>query len=99
VVGLVESDRVVSVDREVSGVDVVALEHHLEDLWLVHSALLHEVYDLVLHDDCMVNVVIQLHLDLILKLAALVKWLLVLNWLSEVLVVLGQEVHFADVGP
>ena len=65
----------------------------------MHGALLHEVNDLVLHNDCVINVIIKLHLDLVLELTALVEWLLIFYWLSEVFVILGKEVHFADVGP
>jgi len=61
-----EPDVVLSVDSEVTRVDVVALHHHLEDLWLVDSALLHEIDDLILHHDGMVNIVVQLHLNFIL---------------------------------
>ena len=49
VVGLIEPDIVLCVDHVVARVDVVALQHLLEDLWLVHGAFLHEVDDLVLN--------------------------------------------------
>lgn len=99
VVGLVESDGVISVDGEVSGVNVVSLHDPFKDLGLMNSALLHEVDSLVLHHHGVVDVVVQLHLQLILELTSLVEELLVFNWLSKVFVVLSQQVELADVGP
>lgn len=48
-VWLCESDVVLRVDREVARVDVIPLQHHLKDLWLMNGAFLHEADDLVLH--------------------------------------------------
>lgn len=53
------------VDLKVRGVDVVAFHYHLEDFWLVHCALLHEVYDLVLHRYGVVYIIVQLNLKLV----------------------------------
>ena len=97
--GLVESDVVLGVDDESRGVDVVPLEHHLENFGLIYSPLLHKVYDLVLHHDRVVNIVVQLYLHLVFQLARLVQELLVLNWVGEIFVVLGEEVELADVRP
>ena len=99
VVGLVESEIVLSVDDEVRCVNVVALNDHLKDLRLMHGALLHKVDDLVLDHHSVVHIVIQLHLHFILQLSCLVQELLVFNWFSEILVVLSEEVEFADVRP
>lgn len=98
-IGLIESYTVVSVDCEVGGVNIVALHNPFEDLRLMHSALLHEVDCLILHYDCVIDVVIELHLQFVLELPGLVEELLVLNWLRKVLVVLSEEVELADVRP
>lgn len=47
----------------------------------------------------MVDEVFDLHLELVLKLTLLGHNLLGLGWLSEILVVFGKKMHFADVGP
>jgi hypothetical protein len=99
VVGLIESDGVISVDREVRGVNVVPLHDPFEDLGLVNGALFHEIDSLILHHHGVVHVVVQLHLQLILQLPCLVEELLIFNWLSEVLIVLSQQVELADVRP
>mgnify|MGYP003330991012 FL=1 len=90
---------VVSVDGEVASVDVVSLEDHLEHLRLVDSAFLHKVDDLILLNDGMLCVVVKLALDLILELTALLQELLVLNRISEVLVIFSEQVGLIDVGP
>lgn len=99
VVGLVESDVVLGVDDEIRGVNVVALDDHVENFGLMHSTLLHKVNDLILNHNSVVNVVIQLNLDLILQLTSLVEELLILNWLGEIFVIFSEEVEFADVCP
>ena len=99
VVRLVKSDVVFGVDNEVRSINVVALEDHIEDLWLMHSALLHKVYDLVLNHNSVVNVIIKLNLHLILQLSGLVQELLVLNWLSEIFVIFSEKVELADMCP
>lgn len=80
----------VGVDREVSRVDVVALEHHLQNLRLVHGTFLHQVQDLILLSDGVVHVVVKLELHLVLELPVLLERLLVLGGIGEILVVLGQ---------
>ena len=62
---------VVSVDGEVTSVDVVSLEDLLEHFRLVDSAFLHKVDDLILLDDGMLGVVVKLALDLVLELTTL----------------------------
>ena len=99
VVGLVESDTVISIDNEVAGVYVVALEYHIEYLWLVNSALLHEVDSLVLHNNSVVNVVIELNLHFVLQLSCLVQKFFTFDWLCEIKIVLGQQVELADMSP
>lgn len=96
---LVEPDRVVGVDGEVTGVDVVALENHLEYFRLVHSSLLHEVYHLVLLGNSLFHVVVKLHLHFILKLTCLRQEVLVLRWERKVFSILSQQVELADVRP
>ena len=90
---------VVSVDGEVTSVDVVSLEDLLEYLRLVDSAFLHKVDDLILLDDGMLCVVVKLALDLVLELSTLLKELLVLNRISKVLVIFSEEVGLIDVSP
>ena len=99
VIGLVESDIVLSVDNEVGGVNVEALHDHLEDLGLMHSTFLHKVDNLVLHHYCVIHVVIELNLHLVLELSLFVQELFVLDWLREVFVVLCEQVELADVCP
>jgi hypothetical protein len=99
VIWLVESDVVLCIDTEIAGINVVSLHHLLENLWLMHSTLLHEVYDFILYHYGMVNVVVELYLNLILELPCLVEELFVLDWLSKVFVVLSQQVELADVCP
>jgi hypothetical protein len=65
---LIEPDVVLSVDNEVTCIDVVPLYHLLEQLWLVDCTFLHEVYGFILHNYSMVNVVIELYLQLVLQL-------------------------------
>lgn len=98
-VRLVESDTMICVYAEVTCIDVVSFHNHLEDLRLIYCALLHEVYDLVLNNNCMIHVVIKLNLQLVLQLADLIKELLLFHWLREIFIVFGQEVHFTDVSP
>ena len=93
------SHGVVRVDDEVRGVNVVALEHHFHDLWLVDGAFLHEVDDLVLVVDGMVDVVVKLYLDLVLQLTGLVHEVLVLRYWCEVFTILSEEVELSDVRP
>jgi len=99
VVGLVESDVVFGVNNEVRSVNVVALENHIEDFWLMHSALLHEVYYFILDHYGMIDVIIELDLQFILQLAGLCEELLVFDGIREVLVVLCEKVEFANVCP
>ena len=96
---LIVSLIVFSVDNEVTCVNVVAFDHHLKDLWLVHNALLHEVHNLVLHQLLMVHIVVQLHLQLILKLTILLQEVFFFHWVCELLVVFSQQVHLAVVCP
>jgi len=70
-----------------------------KDFRLVDSALLHEVDNLVLDSDGVIDVVLELDLHFVLELARLLEELLVLNGISEVLVVLSEQVHFAVVCP
>jgi len=65
----------------------------------MHSAFLHKVDDLVLHQSVVVLIVVQLYLHFVLQLSILLKELLVLRWVSKILVVLGKQVNFAIVSP
>lgn len=96
---LVEPDRVVRVDREVTRVDVVALQNHFEYFGLVHSSLLHEVDHLILLGDGLIYIVVELNLHLILELACFGQEVLILSWESEVFSILSQQVELADVRP
>ena len=80
----------VGVHREVSRVNVVALEHHLQNLRLMDGTFLHKVQNLILLSDGVVHVVIKLELHLVLELPVLLERLLVLGGIGEILVVLGQ---------
>ena len=82
-VGLIESDVILGVDREVRSVNIVSLEDHVENFGLVHSALLHKVYDLVLDHHSVVDVVVQLDLDLVFQLARFVQQLLIFDRVRE----------------
>lgn len=99
VVGFVESDVVFSVNDEVACVNVVSFKNHLEDFRLMHSTFLHEVDNFILDNDGMIYVVIELHLNFVLKLSLLGQEVLLLNRFSEIFVVLSQEVELANVGP
>jgi len=81
---------VVGVDREVSGVDVVSLEDHLQNFRLMHGTFLHQVQNLVLLSNRVVDVVVQLELHLVLKLSVLLQRGFLLHWVSKVLVIFGQ---------
>lgn len=98
-VWLVEAHGFLRVDHEVARVNVVALHDHFKDLRLVHSAFLHEVDHLVLHSHRVVHVVVQLHLQLVFQLAVLFKEVFVINGVSEVLIILRQQVNLAVIGP
>ncbi len=63
------------------------------------GALLHEVYGLVLYDDCVVDIVVELNLKLILQLPSFVKEFLILNWLGKVFVILSKQVELTDMCP
>lgn len=99
VVGLVEPDVVLCADGEVTGIDVVTLHYHFENLWLVDLTFLHEVDDFILDHNSVIDEVLDLNLELVLKLSLLGHDLLVFSWLCEVLIVLGKEMHFTDVSP
>ncbi len=87
-----------SVDLEVSGINMVAFDDLFEYFWLVDSALLHEVDDLVVDIDTLVHVVLKLNLYFILELAFLGKEFSLIR-ISILHVVLSEEVHLGDGGP
>lgn len=99
VVWLLEAHVVRSVDGEVGAVDVVTLHNHLENFWLMHNSLLHEVNDFVLDCDGVVHIMVKLHLQFVLKLSILLQELFVVNWFSEVLIIFGEQVHFTVCDP
>lgn len=99
VVRLIESDIVFCIDDEVTCVDVVTLHCPFKYFWLVNSSFLHEIYYLILYSDGMVYIVVQLHLELILKLPFLGQKVFLLNWISEIFVIFCEEIHFANMGP
>jgi hypothetical protein len=65
----------------------------------MHGTLLHKVDDLILDNNCVIHIVVQLHLQFVLQLAGLVQKLFIFNWISKVFVILSEQVHFADVRP
>ena len=99
VVRLQEPYVMLCVDHIVARIDVVALNHPLEDLGLVHGSLLHEVDDLVLHGDGVINVVVKLHLSFILKLTGFIEELFIVWRNGEVFTVFSYQVELADVSP
>lgn len=66
------SNVIFCVNYEVFGVDVIALHNLLEDFWLVHCALLHEVNSLVVVVHTILLKVVNLNADLISQLALFV---------------------------
>ena len=68
-VGLVESEVVFRIYREVACVNVVALHYLLENLRLVHCAFLHKTDNLIVHRDAVVVIVVQLHEHLVFQLS------------------------------
>ena len=89
----------ICIDGKVTSVNIVTFEYHLEDFWLVHGALLHEVQDFVLLSDGMINIVIELDLHFVLELTVLLQWLLLLNRIGEILVVFRDQMKLINVGP
>ena len=96
---LAETDRVVGVDREIAGIDVVTLEYHFKNFWLMNSALLHETYYFVLLGYGLLYIDIKLNLDFILNLPGLSEEVLIFGGPSKVLTVLSKEVELANVCP
>ena len=92
-------EGVVCVDDEVRCIYIVAFEDHLEYLWLMDSTLLHEIDDLVLDSDCMVDIVIKLNLNFILKLTGFCEEIFIFYWISKVLVIFCQEIELTDMCP
>lgn len=89
----------VGVDCEVRCVDVVALQHHLENLRLVHCAFLHKVDDLVLVVDRVIDIVVQLSHHLVLQLAGLGHEVLVFRHEGKVFTIFGQQIELGDMCP
>ena len=87
------------VDFKVTCVDIVTLHYHLEHFRLMHGTFLHKVDYLVLNGDCMVDVVVKLHLKLVLQLPVLLQKLFIIYGVSEVFIIFGEETGFADVSP
>lgn len=65
----------------------------------MHGSLLHQVEDLVLHCDSVVDIVVELELHLVLELSILLQRLFVFDWVSEVLVILSKQVQLINVAP
>jgi len=99
VVRLVESDIVLCIDNEITGVNIVALKNHFKDFGLMHCSFLHEVHNFILNDNCMINVVIELDLHFVLKLTLFAHEVLLLNWICEVFIIFCKKVEFTDVSP
>lgn len=92
------SQIVLGVDDEVAGLNVVSPQNHFEYFWLVHSSLLHEVDDFVLHSDVVVDVVLKLHLHFVLQRTVFVQEL-GLVFVGEVFVVFRKQVELVDGRP
>ena len=88
-----------SVDGKVARVNIVALHNHLEYFGLMNSTLFHEVDDLILDCDGVVNVVVKLHLKLVLKLSVFLEEVFVIDGISKVFIIFSEEIHLAVVGP
>lgn len=99
VVGFCKANIMGRVNGEVLRVNVVALHNHVKYFWLMHGALLHEVNDLILHIDRLIDIVVQLHLQLVLQLSILLQEVFVVDWVGEILVVFSEQVEFAVVRP
>jgi len=65
----------------------------------MNGTLLHEVDDLILDCDGVVDVVVKLHLKLILQLSVLLQEVFVVDGISKVLIIFSKEIHLAVVGP
>ena len=68
---LVESDIIFCVNNEVTSINVIALEYHIEYFWVMNSTLFHKVNNFILDNNGVINIVIELNLDLILELTLL----------------------------
>ena len=99
VVGFCKANIMGRVNGEVLRVNIVALHDHVKYFGLMHGALLHEVNDLILHIDRLIDVVVQLHLQLVLQLSILLQKDFVIDRVREILVIFSQEMEFAVVGP
>jgi hypothetical protein len=84
---------------EIRAVNVVSLHDHFEHFGLMHGTLLHEEDGLILYGNCLVHIVVQLHLQLILKLSVFLQKGFLINGVGKVLVVFGQKAHFTIVHP
>ena len=98
-VRLIEPDIMFCVDYEVTRINVVPFENHLKDFRLVHSSLLHEIDNLILHNNCVIHVVVQLNLNFVLKLPLLCQKVLFIYWFCEVLVVFCEQVELTNMAP
>lgn len=93
------SDVIFRVDNEIARVDVVALQHLFEQLGLVHRAFFHEGNNLILLHNCVFAIVVQLNLHFVLQLPGFRQKRLGIDIFDELLVILGNEVRLANVGP
>lgn len=93
------SDRVIGVDNKVGSINIVSFKGHLEHLWLMHCSFLHEEDNFILDYDRLIDIVIKLYLSLILELTSLVEEVLIIDWISEVLTIFGNEVELSDISP
>ena len=98
-VWFVEAHRLLCVDNEVTCVNIVAFHDHFEDFRLVHRTFLHEGDDLILHSECMIDIVVELYLHLVLQLSILLEEVFVIDRVREVLIVLCQQMDLAVVCP
>lgn len=97
--GLTVSDRVISVDNEVRGIDIVTFAYHLKDLWLMNCSLFHKLNNFILMSDGMIDIMVQLNLNFVFELTSLVHEVLILWDCCEVFTILGQKIELGDVSP
>ena len=91
----VRSHCVIGVDNEVGGIDIVSLKDHVEYFWLMYNSFFHEVDDLVLLGNGMINVVVKLYLDFVFKLTGLIQKVFFF-WNGKIFIVFCNQIEVAD---
>lgn len=99
VVRFVKPDVVCCVYHIVCCINVVTLQHLLEKFRLMNLAFLHEVNDLILVGQGLVNIVVKLDLYLILELTFFAKEIFLIRVLSEIFAILSKKIKLIGIGP